>query len=152
LFAFDPWRSSVLLVAGDKSGRWQQRYREAIPRAGALTRPTFRNAAPRRNSVTTKRWAEVRDKHVAAADAAEVEAGKNRLLSAVRANKLAELRRRRGLTQRQVAQIMGVTVGRVSQIESGELAGIDVLDRYVTALGGDLQLIANFGDEQIKVG
>jgi DNA-binding XRE family transcriptional regulator len=102
--------------------------------------------------VTTKRWAEVRDKHVAAADAAEVEAGKNRRLSAVRANKLAELRRRRGLTQRQVAQIMGVTVGRVSQIESGELAGIDVLDRYVTALGGDLQLIANFGDEQIKVG
>jgi hypothetical protein len=24
LFAFDPWRSSVLLVAGDKSGRWSE--------------------------------------------------------------------------------------------------------------------------------
>ena len=22
LFAFDPWRSSILLAAGDKSGRW----------------------------------------------------------------------------------------------------------------------------------
>lgn len=33
LFAFDPWRSSVLLVAGDKSGRWQAWYREAIPLA-----------------------------------------------------------------------------------------------------------------------
>jgi hypothetical protein len=22
LFAFDPWRSAILLVAGDKSGRW----------------------------------------------------------------------------------------------------------------------------------
>ncbi|MGI8311266.1 type II toxin-antitoxin system RelE/ParE family toxin [Saccharopolyspora hattusasensis] len=31
LFAFDPWRSSVLLVAGDKAGRWQTWYREAIP-------------------------------------------------------------------------------------------------------------------------
>jgi hypothetical protein len=47
---------------------------------------------------------------------------------------------------------MGVTVGRVSQIENGELAGIDVLDRYVSALGGDLQIVATFGDEQIKVG
>jgi hypothetical protein len=24
LFAFDPWRDSILLVAGDKSGRWTQ--------------------------------------------------------------------------------------------------------------------------------
>lgn len=33
LFAFDPWRSSILLVAGDKAGRWQQWYTEAIPLA-----------------------------------------------------------------------------------------------------------------------
>jgi hypothetical protein len=33
LFAFDPWRSSILLVAGDKAGRWTQWYREAIPLA-----------------------------------------------------------------------------------------------------------------------
>jgi hypothetical protein len=31
---------------------------------------------------------------------------------------------------------MGFTVGRVSQIESGDISGIDVLDRYVTAIGG----------------
>ncbi|MCF7550703.1 type II toxin-antitoxin system RelE/ParE family toxin [Pseudonocardia sp. WMMC193] len=36
LFAFDPWRSSVLLVAGDKSGRWAEWYRQAIPRAELL--------------------------------------------------------------------------------------------------------------------
>lgn len=33
LFVFDPWRSSVLLVAGDKAGRWNAWYREAIPLA-----------------------------------------------------------------------------------------------------------------------
>lgn len=33
LFAFDPWRSSILLVAGDKSGRWNAWYEEAIPLA-----------------------------------------------------------------------------------------------------------------------
>lgn len=35
LFIFDPVRSAVLLVAGDKSGRWQEWYREAIPAAEA---------------------------------------------------------------------------------------------------------------------
>ncbi|GAA1601901.1 type II toxin-antitoxin system RelE/ParE family toxin [Actinoplanes couchii] len=33
LFAFDPWRSSILLVAGDKSGRWNEWYRKAVPLA-----------------------------------------------------------------------------------------------------------------------
>lgn len=36
LFVFDPWRSAVLLVAGDKSGQWKRWYREAIPEAEQL--------------------------------------------------------------------------------------------------------------------
>jgi len=33
LFVFDPWRSAILLVAGDKAGQWNAWYREAIPLA-----------------------------------------------------------------------------------------------------------------------
>ena len=33
LLVFDPWRSAILLVAGDKSGQWTRWYRTAIPRA-----------------------------------------------------------------------------------------------------------------------
>ncbi|MFJ3404042.1 type II toxin-antitoxin system RelE/ParE family toxin [Promicromonospora sp. NPDC090134] len=33
LFCFDPWRSAILLVAGDKSGRWRRWHLEAIPAA-----------------------------------------------------------------------------------------------------------------------
>jgi hypothetical protein len=33
LFVFDPWRSSILLVAGDKAGQWNAWYRHAIPLA-----------------------------------------------------------------------------------------------------------------------
>jgi hypothetical protein len=33
LFAFDPEREAVFLVAGDKSGRWETWYRTAIPLA-----------------------------------------------------------------------------------------------------------------------
>ncbi|MBA4864111.1 type II toxin-antitoxin system RelE/ParE family toxin [Streptomyces sp. PSKA54] len=36
LFVFDPWRSAVLLVAGDKSGDWSGWYDWAIPRAERL--------------------------------------------------------------------------------------------------------------------
>jgi hypothetical protein len=33
LFCFDPERQAVLLVAGDKSGKWQDWYKRAIPLA-----------------------------------------------------------------------------------------------------------------------
>jgi hypothetical protein len=36
LLVFDPWRSVVLLVAGDKAGQWNKWYRDAIPRAEQL--------------------------------------------------------------------------------------------------------------------
>lgn len=35
LFAFDPVREAIFLVAGDKAGRWQTWYRMAIPLADA---------------------------------------------------------------------------------------------------------------------
>jgi hypothetical protein len=36
LFVFDPYRSAVLLIAGDKSGQWKTWYRSAIPEAERL--------------------------------------------------------------------------------------------------------------------
>jgi hypothetical protein len=36
LFVFDPWRSAVLLIAGDKSGQWNRWYRDAVPEAEQL--------------------------------------------------------------------------------------------------------------------
>ena len=65
--------------------------------------------------------------------------------------RLAELRKRREMTQEQVATRMGVSMARVSQIEAGDVSTQDVLSRYITALGGTLKLIADFGDEQLKV-
>lgn len=35
IFAFDPARHAIFLVAGDKSGRWQSWYRAAIRSADA---------------------------------------------------------------------------------------------------------------------
>jgi hypothetical protein len=36
LFALDPRRHAIVLLGGDKRGRWQAWYREAIPAADAL--------------------------------------------------------------------------------------------------------------------
>ncbi|BCJ74262.1 hypothetical protein CS0771_38060 [Catellatospora sp. IY07-71] len=73
------------------------------------------------------------------------------MLDEVRGWRLAEMRKRRGLTQEQVAERMGVSVARISQIEKGDVATRDVLSRYIDAMGGTLRLIADFGDEQLKV-
>ena len=56
------------------------------------------------------------------------------MLHDARGWRLAEMRKRRGMTQEQVAERMGVSVARVSQIESGDVSTQDVLSRFVAAL------------------
>jgi hypothetical protein len=46
---------------------------------------------------------------------------------------------------------MGLSVDRVSQIDRGDVSTQDVHNRFVTALGGTLKVIADFGDEQLKI-
>jgi DNA-binding XRE family transcriptional regulator len=79
------------------------------------------------------------------------DAAVNAMLEEDRGWRLAEMRKRRGMTQEQVAVRMGVSIARVSQIESGDVSTQDVLNRFITALGGTLKLIADFGDEQLKI-
>lgn len=95
-------------------------------------------------------WNEIRTEHVARAGGeAAVAAGKREMLVEVVGHRLAEIRRARGLTQLQVADRMGVTKGRVSQIERGKVSGQDVLARYATALGGRLHQAIYFDDGDI---
>jgi hypothetical protein len=46
---------------------------------------------------------------------------------------------------------MRVTVARVSQIEHGEVTSFAVIARYAEALGGQLDLVADFGDRTIRL-
>ncbi|UGT42061.1 helix-turn-helix domain-containing protein [Nocardia yamanashiensis] len=96
------------------------------------------------------RWENIRAELVERAGGEEaVAAGKQELLAEVRGHRLAEVRRSRGLTQQQVAERMGVTKGRVSQIEQGSAAGQDVIARYAVALGGRLHQSIYFDDGDI---
>ncbi|MEF9904806.1 helix-turn-helix domain-containing protein [Streptomyces sp. P9-A2] len=80
-----------------------------------------------------------------------MEAGSRRILAEARGHQLAEARKQSGLAQREVAARMGVSIARVSQIEHGEGATLDVIARYVEALGGRLDLVADFGDHTLRM-
>ncbi|PAZ13452.1 transcriptional regulator [Streptomyces sp. SA15] len=83
----------------------------------------------------------------------EKQAAKEQLLAEVRAYKLAEIRREQELTQRDIADSMGVSTPRISAIEHGEIDRTEVatLRAYVRALGGELRVVADFGDAAYTV-
>jgi transcriptional regulator with XRE-family HTH domain len=96
------------------------------------------------------RWEDLYDELYDADDRAEIEQFKARLLSELKAHRLARAHKSRGLTHN-VAKAMGVSIGRVSQIERGEVSSVEVLGRYADAVGGRLRVVIDFGNELIAV-
>lgn len=61
---------------------------------------------------------------------------------------LADMRRERGLLQRQVAEKMGVSVERISQIENGfPYLHFNVVSSYLEALGAHVLVALASGDQ-----
>jgi DNA-binding XRE family transcriptional regulator len=84
-------------------------------------------------------------------DRAAVEDARQRRALQVRAEYLAEMREKAGMTQAEVADAMGVSQQRISAIESGAVAELATLADYIRALGGELKVIADFGDSWRRV-
>ena len=59
---------------------------------------------------------------------------------------LNELRERRGITQEQVAVQLETSRPNVSRIEREDDVRMTTLQRYVVALGGELELVVRFPD------
>lgn len=74
-----------------------------------------------------------------------------RLRSELAGERLADLRKGRLLTQRDLAFAMGVRSSIVDRIEAGDLERMSLgkLRAYVQGLGGDLELAATFSDRRI---
>ncbi|WP_327675916.1 helix-turn-helix domain-containing protein [Kitasatospora sp. NBC_00458] len=72
-------------------------------------------------------------------------------LARIRGYELAELRRKAGLTQKEVAGVLGVSQARVSQIEHGQVDSLDNLRAYAAAIGGEVEVTVRQGDRTIKV-
>jgi DNA-binding XRE family transcriptional regulator len=94
------------------------------------------------------KWQDVRSEIVAGLGGEEVvNEAKRRNQAYIDGHRLAERRKALGLTQLVVAERMGVTKSRVSQIERGEVSTIEAVARYVEAIGGQIQISAVFGDD-----
>ncbi|WP_049564288.1 helix-turn-helix domain-containing protein [Nonomuraea sp. SBT364] len=94
------------------------------------------------------KWNDVRADIVATSGGEEAVAEARRRNQAyIDGYRLAERRKSLGLSQTEVADLMGVTKSRISQIERGEVSTVEVIARYVQALGGQLQISAVFGDD-----
>lgn len=94
------------------------------------------------------KWSDIRADIVANSGGEEaVTEVRRRSQAYIDAYRLAERRKTLGLSQTDVADRMGVTKSRVSQIERGEVSTVETIARYVQALGGQIQISAVFGDD-----
>ena len=101
---------------------------------------------------TPQEWETLeRELHAAGVSPEEIEAGARTLLAQARGHQLALARKQLSLAQRDIAATMGVSIARISQIEHGEVTSFEVIARYVEALGGRLDLVADFGDRTVRL-
>jgi DNA-binding XRE family transcriptional regulator len=100
--------------------------------------------------MTARNWREVRAE--AGLDQEQVAEHERRMLTEVRAARLAEVRKDLDMTQTQLAERMHVSQARVSAIENGEVDATEVgtLKKYIAALGGRLEIVFDFGDHSFR--
>jgi DNA-binding XRE family transcriptional regulator len=106
---------------------------------------------------TGRRWQEIKAeahrRHPELADAERQAKASAELDAYVTGHQLMELRRSLGETQAELAQILGVSQSRISQIENGRIEAMELetLRAYVAALGGHLDITINVGSQSVKV-
>lgn len=64
---------------------------------------------------------------------------------------LSELRKRSGMTQKEVAEILGISQPSLSKMESQTDMQIGTLSRLIGSLGGSLELIAHMPGGDIRL-
>jgi DNA-binding transcriptional regulator YiaG len=103
-----------------------------------------------------RNWRDVRADAIAAGrlDPERADAARREMSDAVQALRLADIRKEHGHPrQADVAALMGVSQARVSKLESGDLSHTELgtLQSYVAALGGQLRIVAQFGDRSVEL-
>jgi DNA-binding XRE family transcriptional regulator len=128
-----------------------------MPRPSSAPRRSARNPAvppdatvPEAPEADSRSWEHVRTE--LGLNSADVARHRTRLeadADAV-ACRLAEIRKQRRVTQQDLAETLGVSQSRVSQIErqSVDDTVVSTLAAYVEALGASILILADFGEEQ----
>lgn len=64
---------------------------------------------------------------------------------------MRELRAFAGRSQVEVAEAMGVAQAEVSRLEGRADTKLSTIERYVKALGGEVEVVARFGDRSLRL-
>jgi transcriptional regulator with XRE-family HTH domain len=64
---------------------------------------------------------------------------------------LAELRKEQELTQKELADILEIRQSAISKLESQDDIMVKTLERYIEALGGELEIRARFPDKIVTL-
>jgi phage shock protein A len=150
IFALEPAGTALLIAVLEGRDTARDQYREAVMLSADVLLEARAGQAPEasaRGYDDTRSFVE----EFFPGQAAEVDAGASALLARNRARTLAEQRTRLGLTQTEVAERMGIGQNQVAAIERAEPGTTDVrtLAAYVEALGGRLELTAEFGGDRV---
>jgi transcriptional regulator with XRE-family HTH domain len=94
-----------------------------------------------------KNWTELRSR----IPAERRQATDRRVALALKEMPLHRLREARRLTQKQIAEAMHIDQSRVSKIERRTDVYVSTLRNFVSALGGELELVARFPDGRVKI-
>ena len=150
IFGLEPPGTAMLIAVLEGREAARDQYRDAVLLSADVLLEARAGQAPEasaRGYDDTRSLAE----EFFPGQAAEVDAGAAALAARNRARTLAEQRTRLGLTQTEVAQRMGVPQDQVAAIERAEPGTTEVrtLVSYVEALGGRLEVTAEFGGDRI---
>ena len=69
----------------------------------------------------------------------------------LREMRLADLRRARELTQQQLASELKVNQAWISKVERQTDMYLSTLRAYIEAIGGELDIVARFGDQSVRI-
>lgn len=95
-----------------------------------------------------KKWAEIKSRKM---DADRIERVRQEAKEELRALTLRQLREEVGKTQAELAELTQVTQSALSRLERREDNPLEVVRRYVEALGGELELVAVIGNKRVKL-
>jgi DNA-binding XRE family transcriptional regulator len=149
LFAAEPPGAVLLIAVLEGRDAWQDQRDEAISLSSELLRLVRAGQAPEAVARQYEGPRAFLDEFFPV-EAGLIEAGAAELAARNRGLTLAEQRDRLGLTRAQVAERMGVREERIVAIERADSGATEVrtLTRYIEALGGRLEIIADFGDDR----
>lgn len=108
----------------------------------------FRETWKGRRIMKTHCWNDLKKKNLTKK---QIKAIDQKVIAEILEMDLRALRELLGKTQEELATITKMTQSEISRLERRADYKLSTMRRIVKALGGELEVVANFGDKQIKL-